>query len=152
WNARPAARYRSQKAAASVTMLVCAESAAAACASACGALTSAATCSRTHQRRLTATVAAPANTTATNAVPISRRPPWKTSVAGTIIAPIRPKPATTSEFHASETATATEAIAAATASATGFETMSYSETEASKVAYAPAIPVPTATSAEYVVS
>src|SRR3989442_2347421 len=131
-------------------MLVCAESAVAACASACGALTSAATCSRIHQRRLTATVVAPANTTATNAVPISLRPPWKTSVAGTIIAPISPKPATTSDSHTSETATAIDALTAASTSATGFETMSYSETAASKVAYAAAMPVPTATSAEYV--
>src|SRR6266516_3420426 len=133
-------------------MLECGESAAATCASAWGTLTRAETWSRIHQRRRTATIVAPATTTATNAAPISRKPPWKTSVAGTIIAPIKPKPATTSVSHTSETATAMDAITAASTSATGFETMSYSETAASNVMYAPAMPVPTATSAEYVVS
>src|SRR5256885_1278206 len=77
-------------------MLTWGLSACATCASACGTLTKAATCSSLHQRSWTATTAAPAKTTATNAVPISCKPPWKTSVAGTIIAPISPTAATTS--------------------------------------------------------
>ena len=74
------------------------------------------------------------------------------SVAGTIIAPISPNAATTSSSHASDTATPTAAIPAATSSATGFETISYSETAASRVVYAPAMPTPTAANEAYVAS
>ena len=105
-------------------MPTCGAFASAICARACGTLTSAASCNIVHQRSRTATTTAAANTIATNAVPISWRPPWKTSVAGTSIAPIRPKPATISSDQTSETVRPVAAITAAATSATGFETRS----------------------------
>ena len=115
-------------------MPACGALACATCAIACGTLMSAAIWSIVHQRSRTATTVAAAKTIATNAVPISCSPPWKTSVAGTSIAPMRPKPATISSDQASETARPTDAIAPAATSATGFEIRSYSETAASSVA------------------
>ena len=103
------------------TMPACGALACAICATACGTLTRAATCSIVHQRARTATTPAAANTIATNAVPTCCRPPWKTSVAGTSIAPTRPKPATISSDQASETVSPTEAIAPAATRATGLE-------------------------------
>jgi hypothetical protein len=50
------------------------------------------------QRRPTATAAAAARTIATKAVPTTVRPPWKTSIPGTTIAPTSPSDATVWEF------------------------------------------------------
>ena len=66
---------------ASVTMLACGASAPAICASACGTLTTAETCSSTTSADGLRRPPLRRNATATNAVPSSRRPPWKTGAA-----------------------------------------------------------------------
>jgi hypothetical protein len=67
---------------------------------------------------------------------------------GTSVAPTRPSDATVSEFQASATAVPAAAIPAAIARAARSGTRPYIAAAASRVAYPPAIPAPTAETAE----
>ena len=98
---------------------------------------------------LTATTAVPAKTSAANPVPAELiSPVWSPIAAGASRAPMRPRPAISSDDHATAVATPNAAIATAIARAAQSGTRSYRTFAARSVMYPPAIPVPTAASAE----